>query len=95
MLLCPSGLSGPSSCKNNCLTALRCVSAQQLEEKRMVTKCFLSYASFSVNLMLLSIRLCFKRANREAVWPCPILSFWAGGRKAGEHVCHVRLVPLA
>lgn len=55
----------------------------------------MSYASFSVNLMLLSMTLCFKRANRETGWPCPILPFWAGGCEAAEHVCHVQLVPLA
>lgn len=58
----------------------------------MVTGCFMSYTSFSVNLMLLSTTLCFKR---EAGWPCPILPFWAGGRKAAEYVCHFWLVPLA
>lgn len=55
----------------------------------------MSYAGFSVSLMLFSTTLCFERANREAGWPCPILPFWAGGRKAAEYFCHVWLVPLA
>lgn len=51
MLLCPSGLCGPTSCKTNCLTALRYLSAQWLEEEGMVTERLVTCASFSVNLV--------------------------------------------